>query len=216
MASRTLVIVGAHGHGRSVAEAALSAGFVLECFIDEIARPAFSETLLGFPVLSSIHDVSSLEDRLFALAVGSNHDRRRIYERLTQLIRDDQFPSVIHQTASISRFASIGMGAQILQNASVGSSARVGNFSIVNTNAALDHDASISDFSRLNPGVVVGGGASIGSMTTIGMNASVADKVTIGDECIVGANSFVRVDLPSHVIAHGTPADIRNSQTQRE
>ncbi len=48
----------------------------------------------------------------------------------------------------------------------------------------------------------------IGSNCWFGVNCVVTTGVTIGDRCVIGANSVVTKDLPSGVIAAGTPAKV--------
>jgi acetyltransferase-like isoleucine patch superfamily enzyme len=48
----------------------------------------------------------------------------------------------------------------------------------------------------------------IGSNCWFGVNCVVTSGVTIGDRCVIGANSVVISDLPSGVIAAGSPARV--------
>ena len=48
----------------------------------------------------------------------------------------------------------------------------------------------------------------IGSNCWFGVNCVVNTGVTIGDRCVIGANSVVTKDIPSGVIAAGTPAKV--------
>jgi FlaA1/EpsC-like NDP-sugar epimerase len=59
MAKTRLLVVGAGGHGRSVAEAAeLSGQFAVVGFLDDLL--AASETVLGLPVLGSVPSTTGL------------------------------------------------------------------------------------------------------------------------------------------------------------
>lgn len=211
MAGKSLVIIGAHGHAKSVAEAALSAGFEVRNFVDEVNEVPPNSSLLGIPVMSSVSDLDVAHEWHFAIAVGSNPERSAVFTRLSRQIREDRFPPIIHATASISRFAEIGPGSQVLQNASVGASATVGRFALINTNACLDHDSYLDEFASLNPGAVVAGRARIGERSTIGMNAAVAEGVSVGTDTTIGANSFVRNHIPSGALAVGNPAKVVHS-----
>lgn len=206
MAGKRLVIVGAHGHAKSVAEAAISAGYTVECFIDEINQIGPPSTLLNIPIIGSISELELSIDTSFAIAVGNNNERSDVYKRLSRILTEDRFPPIIHASASISRFAEIGPGTQILQNASVGASAIVDRFALVNTHASLDHDSHLGEFASLNPGAVVAGRARIGERATVGMNAAVAEGVSVGNDAIIGASSFVKTDVPKNMRAYGIPA----------
>jgi len=212
VADRPLVIIGARGHGKSVAEAALSLGLFIECFIDEINEIAPEATWHGIPVRHSLEELTGVETKTFALAIGDNHERESAFSRLSSDLSEDQFPPIVHSSASVSNSSRLGYGAHILQGAVVGADAHVGKFAIVNTNASLDHDSHLADFSSLNPGAVVAGGVHIGERSTVGMNASIAAGVYVGMNVTVGANSFVRTALPDGAMAYGIPASLHQNE----
>lgn len=211
MALRPLVIIGARGHAKSVADAALSAGLFIECFIDEVNPVPPGTAWRGIPVRHSLEDLTATEGKTFALAIGDNRAREAVFGRLSLELHEDQFPPIVHSSASISHSSALEYGAHVLQGAAVGADAHVSRFAIVNTNASLDHDSHLAEFSRLNPGAVVAGGVHIGVRSTIGMNSSIADGVRVGMDVTVGANSFVRTSLPDGATAFGVPASLRSN-----
>jgi len=86
--------------------------------------------------------------------------------------------------------------------------AELGFVVTVNRGAMVGHHSKIGDFCTLNPGANIAGGVEIGARTTIGMGANVFDGVKIGDDVIIGAGSLVTKDIPSGVVAYGSPAKI--------
>jgi FlaA1/EpsC-like NDP-sugar epimerase len=115
MAKTKLLIIGAGGHGRSVAEdAELSGAFEVVGFLDD-ALPV-GKALLNGPVLGAISGLSSLDhlDRYRAeceqaiVAVGGNAVR----EKITQQLVDAGFDiaTVIHPRAFMSPSAVVGSG----------------------------------------------------------------------------------------------------------
>ncbi len=211
MALRPLVIIGARGHAKSVAEAALSAGLFIECLVDEVNAVPPGAAWQGIPIRHSLEDLIANEGKAFAIAIGDNRAREAVFGRLSLELHEDQFPPIVHSSASVSRSSALECGTHILQGATVGADAHVGKFAIVNTNASIDHDSYLAEFSRLNPGAVVAGGVHIGVRSTIGMNASIADGVRVGMDVTVGANSFVRTSLPDGATAFGVPASPRSN-----
>jgi sugar O-acyltransferase (sialic acid O-acetyltransferase NeuD family) len=200
-----LVIFGAGGHAVSVAETVTACGFDIAAFVEP--QPHTSE-LLGAPVLPEPPDGCTV----FAIAIGGNADRFETHQNLHQTYPNSQFPALIHPSANVSRFATIGAGTVVLQGAVVGSAAVVGRFCIVNTNASIDHEGVMHDFSSLAPAATCGGRVTIGTRSTISIGAVVHQGITIGADTVLGAQSYLNVDLPSGVVAYGAPARIVRSR----
>lgn len=200
--SSGLVIVGAGGHGRSILEAALAAGFHVEAFLDDGLA---GDTCFGVPVLprSELNITGSTLG--LVLAVGDNARREDLLATLP--IQDSyRFPSVVHPSASVSTFAAVGHGAVILQNATVGAGAEIGSFCIVNSSASVDHDCVLMPFSSVAPGGILGGGVRIGARSAVGIGAVVQHGISVGSDAVVGASSFVNCDVADESVVFGTPA----------
>jgi acetyltransferase-like isoleucine patch superfamily enzyme len=56
------------------------------------------------------------------------------------------------------------------------------------------------------PGVTIAGHCTVGDAAWIGVGSVLKDRVTVGDRCFLGAGSNVVGDLPSGVLAYGSPA----------
>ncbi|MGA1557307.1 MAG: NeuD/PglB/VioB family sugar acetyltransferase [Ilumatobacteraceae bacterium] len=202
VAGRRLVIVGAGDHGRSVLETAMAAGFDVEAFVDRTQ----SGEVFGVPIIASVPDGHVAGGGALCVAIGDNSTREAAVERLGVPVDSAVFPSLVHPSASVSRFATVGAGTVVLQGAVVGSAAAVGAFCIVNTRASLDHDGVLEDFASLAPGVTLGGTVRVGRRSAIGIGAVAKQGVTIGADTVVGANSYLDRDLGDCLVAYGTPA----------
>ena len=156
-----LLVVGAGGHGRSVAEAAqLSGLFTVVGFLDD-ALPA-GEMALGLPVHGKVASMAShrgAADQAI-VAIGNNAVR----ERLTQQLAEAGFAlaTVVHPRASVSPSAVVGEGSAIMAGAIVGTEARLGVGTIVNCGAVVDHHATIEDFGHLGVNASMAGGTVLG------------------------------------------------------
>ena len=204
-----IAIVGAGGHAVSVAETAATAGYSVRCFIDDNPR---SDSLLGVPIVQSVSHSFISDGGVFAVAIGDNSVRERVAVKWLDEVAGAVFPPLVHASATVSRYATIGEGSVVLQGAIVGSSARVGRFCIMNTGASIDHDCELHDFASLAPRSVTGGHVSVGTRSAISIGAVVKHGVTIGDDTIVGANSYVNHDVESLVVAYGSPASVVRSR----
>jgi acetyltransferase-like isoleucine patch superfamily enzyme len=54
----------------------------------------------------------------------------------------------------------------------------------------------------------IGGSVHIGNDCWVGANVTITSGITIGDHSVIGANSVVTRNIPSYVIAAGTPAKV--------
>ncbi len=77
---------------------------------------------------------------------------------------------------------------------------------VINTAATVDHDCLIEDFAHIGPGSHLAGAVTVGRGAQVGIGASAVPGVHIGCWTVVGAGATVVQDLPSDVIAAGTPA----------
>ena len=205
MSARPVVVVGAGGHAVSVAESVQAAGYELVAFTSDRGS---GETLLDRPVLDAIPQDHLDSGGLVVVAIGDNSAREAAWRALMSTVPMDQCPALIHPSASVSALATVGPGTVILQGAIVGSAAHVGTGCLLNSGSVLDHESTMADFSSLAPGAVTGGRVSIGRGSAVCIGAVVRHGLMIGSDTVVGAVSYVNADVPSGVVAYGTPARV--------
>lgn len=156
-----ILIVGAGGHGRSVAEAIeLTGNFQIAAFLDD-SYP--DKTLVwDYPVLGTAEDFSCFREIADALvvAIGNNRVRRTLFDKAKA--SGFILPSIVHPKAFVSARAVIGDGCCIMASAVIGTEAVVGNGCVVNVNASVDHHCRMQDFAHLGVGVHLAGGVIIG------------------------------------------------------
>lgn len=156
-----LMVVGAGGHGRSVAEAAeLSAQFQVVGFLDDSLSDG--EIVLGVPVLGS---VASMANHIGAaaqaiVAIGHNVIRERLMQQLIE--SGFEWATVVHPQAIVSPSAVLGAGSAVMASAVVGTEASLGIGSIVNCGAVVDHHAIVEDFGHLGVNASMAGGTLLG------------------------------------------------------
>ncbi|MGX5913523.1 NeuD/PglB/VioB family sugar acetyltransferase [Aliidiomarina sp. Khilg15.8] len=178
MSLKKLLIVGAGGHGRSVAEAAMLEDkwdvihFVDDCFhevetINEVAVVAPLQKLI-----TTAHHYQGI-----VIAIGNNATRAQ----LTQQLLNVSLPlvTIIHPSAFVSKFADIGPGCTIMSGATVGANAQLGVGCIVNCNSTVDHDCVLHDFCHLGVGVHLPGGVIMGEGALLQAGASAGVQVEI-------------------------------------
>jgi sugar O-acyltransferase (sialic acid O-acetyltransferase NeuD family) len=158
---KRLLIVGAGGHGRSVAEAVLAAGkYELMGFVDD-AAPSLQH-IWDLPVFGATADLASYRQYADAaiVAIGNNRLREELQQRL--YAAGFELATVVHPKAIVSLRAVVGAGCAIMAGAIVGTEAQLGAGVIVNCGAVVDHHCRVEDFGHLGVNAGMAGGSVLG------------------------------------------------------
>ncbi|WP_081651599.1 NeuD/PglB/VioB family sugar acetyltransferase [Cupriavidus sp. WS] len=158
---KSLLIVGAGGHGRSVAETVLAGHvFNLVGFVDD-AAPGLAK-VWDWPVIGTTASLERYRSKADAaiVAIGNNSLREILFDRLVDL--GFELPTLIHPGAIVSSRAVIGAGSVIMARAVVGTEAHLGAGVIVNSGAVVDHHCHVGDFGHLGVNAAMAGGAMLG------------------------------------------------------
>ncbi|MEZ8943703.1 acetyltransferase [Vibrio sp. 10N.247.311.12] len=111
-----------------------------------------------------------------------------------------QFETVIATSASVSPFAKIGAGCQILHSAIIQAGAVLGKHSVINSTALIEHDVSIGEHCHIAPRATLCGQVNVGEFAYVGAGATVIQGITLAAGCIVGAGSVVLSDVQPNTI----------------
>ncbi len=201
-----LLIIGASGHGKVIADMAYRLGYRHIGFLDDRYCPSGESpytTCLGFPVIGNTQDLSRLDDGHtgFVIAIGNNAIRKRI-----DMASPLPWVTLIHPSASIGLGVTLGEGTVVMAGAVINPAATVGRHGIVNTCAVVEHDNVLGNYVHISPNAALGGTVTVGDCTHIGIGASVRQGIHIGSSCTVGAGAVVVKDLPSDGVYVGIPA----------
>ena len=179
-----LIIIGAGGHGKVIADAALKNGYTNICYIDDHA----TGDVMGFPIIGTSADIERLNDGIadFIIGIGNNAVRKAIVEEYNV-----NWVSIVHPSAQIAFNAEIGKGTAIMANAVVNVCATIGEHCIINTGAIIEHDNVIENYAHISPNVALGGTVRIGSLTHVGIGATVKNNTEICSDCTIGAGAVV-------------------------
>lgn len=204
-----LALLGASGHGKVVAEAAMLSGWDEVVFYDD-QWPAI-KTVGPWRILGTAGDLlQHVHDSFDAavVAIGKNATRLAFHQNLAAA--GIPTPIIVHPSAVVSGFAQLGAGTVVLANGTINPFAVLGVAGIVNTAASVDHDCVLGDGVHLSPGVRLGGGIVVGDRTWIGAGAVVKNGLSIGRDAIVGAGAAVINDVSDATTVVGVPAKIVN------
>jgi sugar O-acyltransferase (sialic acid O-acetyltransferase NeuD family) len=208
MAER-LLLFGASGHGRVVADAARAAGWEIAGWADDDASRRGQE-LDGAPVVATgVAEAAAWARERGAhvvVSIGDNRARARLFEAL--LAAGADLATVVHPAAVVSPSATLGSGTVVFAGAVINPGTTIGRNVIVNTSVSVDHDNWIGDHAHLSPGVHLGGTVSVGEGAHLGVGVSVRNNLSIGAWTLVGVGAAVVADLPANVVAYGVPARV--------
>ena len=199
-----VVILGAGGHGRVVAECAQAiGGFELIAFLEQtdVRNGSFE---FGVPVHGPLITPQQLSAQGILLGIGQNGKRLALFAQM----RAEKFslPTLIHPRAWVSPSAVLGAATVVMANATVQTCCRLGSAVIINTNASVDHDSVISDGVHVSPGAHLAGNVFVGEGTHIGIGASVIEGIRIGAGCLIAAGAVVVRDVLDGQRVAGIPA----------
>lgn len=145
-----LIILGAGGYGRTIADIAGQSGRYDEiCFLDDNST--------NNQVVGKCSDFAKYvgEDIEMYPAFGNNQSRIQWIEKL--LATGISVPSLIHPTAYISTTVMFGIGTVVLPKAVINTDCTIGNGCIINCGAIVDHGCVLEDGVHICLGAIVKG-----------------------------------------------------------
>jgi sugar O-acyltransferase (sialic acid O-acetyltransferase NeuD family) len=205
--TKRLLIIGAGGHGKVVADCAELANCYCEIAFLDSGFPTVKQAT-AWPVIGNSQDFSLFvgPDTCFFVAVGDNDARAKLIARLQAA--SGKLATLIHPSAVISRYVDVGEGTLVCANATINVASKIGRGCIINTAASVDHDCHLEDHVHLAPGTRLAGNITIGEGTFVGIGSSIIPDIVLGKYCILGAGSALLEDLPNYSVAVGMPAKV--------
>jgi sugar O-acyltransferase (sialic acid O-acetyltransferase NeuD family) len=202
-----LLIIGAGGHGKVVAEAAMSMKqWEAVAFLDDRYREL--DGSLPWPVIGNLElDVKNNKEYTdFVVAIGEGNKRLELLDRY--ISQGFNAPVLIQSGAWVSPSARLAAGSVVLAQAAVNASAQISRGCIINTAATVDHDCRIGCGVHICPGAHLGGEVIVGNLSWIGIGANVIQQIKIGKGVTIGAGSVVLSDVKDNLTVAGTPARV--------
>lgn len=207
---RRLVIWGAGGHGKVVADVARAAGWTVVGYIDadaskrgHVAEPGGARVIFDEAALFATLAAADRSFDAVAIAIGNNQLRLSLRQRLRPLVA---LPALVHPSAVVSPSAVIGDASVVMPLAIINASAHIGAAVIINSGAVVEHDCSVEDGAHVSPNATVAGGARLGELAWVGAGACVIPSVRVGRASVVGAGAVVIRDVAEGVTVVGCPA----------
>ena len=194
-----MVIIGAGGHGKVIADIALKNGYSNISFVDDRTI----DDCMGFPVVGKIAVIEALNDGQtdFVIGIGNNSVRKEIAERFAV-----NWVSLVHPSAQIGTGVHIAPGTVVMANAIVNVCTTVGRHCIINTGSVVEHDNCIGDYVHISPRAALGGTVFVGEQTHIGIGAIIKNNLKICRDCTIGAGAVVIRNIENGGTFVGVPA----------
>ncbi|MBO4339101.1 MAG: acetyltransferase [Clostridia bacterium] len=199
---KKIVIIGASGHGKVVADIALRCGYDEIAFLDDNESV---KTCGKWDCIGKTDMASQLNDDLF-IAIGNADVRKAFFDRL----KDKKIVSLVHPQTVIANSVKIGRGTVIMAGAVINPDAEIGEGCIINTCSSVDHDCRIRDFVHISVGAHISGTVEIGEFTWVGAGATVSNNINICGNCVLGAGAVVVKDISESGTYIGVPAKVIN------
>jgi sugar O-acyltransferase (sialic acid O-acetyltransferase NeuD family) len=196
-----LLILGAGGHGRAVAELAAECGWSVAGFTDNSPGPG---------VLGGDDDAEGLirarEADAAIVGVGNTALSRRT--ELFELLRKigATIPTLVHPRASVARTSRVGDGTVVFPGAVLGAAVEVGDNVVLYSNAVAEHDCRIASHAYLSPGAILSGSVTLEAGSFVGAGAVLLPGITVGAGATVAAGAVVTRRVAAGATVLGSPA----------
>lgn len=205
-----LVVIGAGGHGKVVADILLAAGYEVAGFLDD-RLPVGLAVLGKLSVLGTLDWLGRAPCRV-ALGIGDNAIRARVADRVLGL--GSSLFTAVHPRAVVAASALIGDGVAIMATAVINPCASIETGAIINTGVIVEHDCVVSAFAHISPNATLGGECHVGAYAHVGIAATMLPRTAVGARSLIGGGAVVVRDIPADVVAVGMPARVTRGVTE--
>lgn len=199
--NKKIVVIGASGHGKVIADIAEKVGYTDIVFLDD--NPTV-ESCGNYKVVGGCKEALFYKDADFIVAIGNTKIRHKIQSELIK--KGLHIVSLIHPAAVIASNVKIGVGTVVMAGVVINPCSEIGQGCIINTCASVDHDCRIGDYVHVSVGAHVAGTVIIGDNTWVGAGATISNNIEIVEDCTIGAGAVVVKNIEESSTYIGIPA----------
>ncbi len=214
-----IIVIGGGGHAKAVIDVLERQGrYEIAGYLD-IHQPK-GHRCLGYENVEEKDDFRRAAKDLGArggiIAIGDNAKRALLATAVRAVLPEFHFVTAVHPSAILGKHVVVGAGTVVMAGVVINPDTRVGEHCIINTRASLDHDNLLGSFVSIAPGVTTGGNVAVGDSSAVGLGANIIHGIIVGEHAVIGAGSTVIENIPSHVVAFGSPAKVQRSRKAGE
>lgn len=200
-ATKPVIILGAGGHAKVIAEAIVQSGRKIIGFVTSDKKPGTS--FFGFGVLGDDNIIASYppDKVLLANGVGALPGQDQRWLLAVKMRKQGYyFTTIIHPSAVVTSDVKLAEGVQVMAGSVIQPGTKIGRDSIINTGVIIDHDCNIAPNCHLSPGVACSGGVNIGQGTHLGTGVLIIQNISVGRNSVVAAGSVIYKDISNNEI----------------
>lgn len=198
-----LIIIGAGGHGKVVADIAINMNTYKEIFfLDDLA----TGNVMGIEVLGKSDDYMKwITEADYFVAIGNSKVRQEFLDKLEGA--GASIATLVHPRATIGAHVEMGKGTATMAGAVINPDTKIGRGVIINTACSIDHDNVISDYCHISVGAHLAGTVKVGKHTMVGAGATIINNVEICEGVLIGAGATVIKSINEEGTYVGVPAE---------
>ena len=206
--SPDILLIGAGGHARVLIDTMSATHEERSIGIIDADAGVIGQSIQDIPIIGTdamLKHLAANGARYFAVAVGMNNALR---ENLFQTCLDaGLLPlTIVHPNATISPWATMGQGAQILPGAVVNAGAVLGVNNIINSGAVVEHDCILGDHVHVSSMACLAGGVILEDLVHVGAGAVIRQMIRVGRGTTIGIGAAVVKDIAPLQTVVGVPA----------
>ncbi|WP_288304965.1 acetyltransferase [uncultured Fusobacterium sp.] len=209
---KDIVIIGAGGHAKVVADIILKRKEVLKeelniiGFLDDNFDKIEYREIFNIPILGSLDLIEEFKnkDYEYIIAIGNNLIRKKLAKKYSKLI----YYTAIHPTVVIGNMVTIEEGTVVMANVVINSYSKIGKHCILNTSCVIEHDNIIADYIHISPSATLCGKVRVDTCAWIGAGSRIKQGISIGENTVIGLGSVVLKNINKDCVVIGNPANI--------
>jgi UDP-perosamine 4-acetyltransferase len=203
---RRLLVLGAGGHARAVADLAVACGRRIAGFLGARGAPETADVVGSDDDLARLFGERRFDEAIVGVGNTALARRAELFARLREL--GVSTPTLVHPSAVVSPSATVGPGSVLFPLVVVGADVSVGENAVIYSKSVVEHGCRIGDHAFLAPGVILCGDVCVESGAFIGAGAVVVPGVVIGKEAVVFAATRVAHDVSAGMKISGVGGPI--------
>lgn len=208
MSERRVVVYGAGGHARVVADLAVCLGHEVIGLVDDLLPVG---SVRGeYAVLGSSAWLRTRAGEIAVVGIGDNRIREETFQEC--LRAGVACPSFIHPASAAPASARLSDGCTVMAGAVINAGAELGPGVIVNSGSVVEHDCRVGRFAHISPNqrsLAPHGWA----RRAPGRGRDGSSGIEVGEASIIGAGAVVVSAVPAGVVRFGVPARVVRERT---